>query len=259
MNFRKLKASEIDVRVGSIGNGFFTLLLYKDARVDMDILDESNVKWQRRHYEMKGNLFCSVGIYDDTLKDWVWKDDCGVESKGDDDGFKKKGEASDSFKRACTNWGIGRELYTSPFIYIKCDCKKGQKSYDLPYKDFKVEEIDYKDKAISKLVITAKEGYARKEIFCYGAIKKPNNLPKFENIKQKVKDVVDNAKEESFISLEVINDVYYTGSLLGLTEEKVDEVVNKKIGKLKVEDLTLSEANKILSDMNKKIKEREAK
>ncbi|MBO4733961.1 MAG: hypothetical protein J5662_05725 [Clostridia bacterium] len=68
----------------------------------MNILDESGYKWQRKHYECKGNLYCSVGIYDEDLKEWVWRDDCGAESYTE----KEKGEASDSFKRACVNWGM---------------------------------------------------------------------------------------------------------------------------------------------------------
>lgn len=252
MEFRTLKASEIDVRIGRVLNGGITLLLYKDARVDMDILDEK-VKWQRKHYEMKGNLFCSVGIYDGVLKEWIWKDDCGTESNTE----KQKGEASDSFKRACVNWGIGRELYTSPFVYIKCDCKKGDKAYDLPLKDFKVKEIGYIEKVISKLVITAKEGYSTKEVFTFGVGRKGE--PKNENlndIKKKAETIVKNAKVIPFVDEEVVADIYYTGALLGLTEKEVDEVVNKKIGKLKVEDLTLSEANNIIADMNAKLAEK---
>lgn len=118
MEFRPLRADEVDVRIGQqMDNGDVILLLYKDARCDMNILDEFGVVWQRKHYECKGNLFCSVGIYNSFIKEWVWKDDCGTESYTE----KEKGEASDSFKRACFNWGIGRELYTAPFIYIKAD------------------------------------------------------------------------------------------------------------------------------------------
>lgn len=125
--FRNLRADEIECRVAQVSekNGEckgVSLLLYKDARCDMAILDEtvSASRWQRKHYECKGNLFCSVGIFfeDDTFNGWVWKDDCGSESNTE----KEKGEASDSFKRACFNWGIGRELYTAPFIWIPAGC-----------------------------------------------------------------------------------------------------------------------------------------
>lgn len=151
--FRDLRADEIECRVQSVKQNGLVLLLYKDARVDMNILDETvgSANWQREHYECKGNLFCRVGInnYDakrNTLE-WVWKSDCGTESNTE----AQKGEASDSFKRACFNWGIGRELYTAPFIWIpadKCDIKNG-KCYD----KFEVERITIEDKRITSLVI----------------------------------------------------------------------------------------------------------
>lgn len=114
MEFRPLREDEIEVRVSTLDKDGASLLLYKNARCDMNILDETTgpANWQRRHYECKGNLFCSVGIR--INNEWIWKDDCGAESNTE----KEKGEASDSFKRACFNWGIGRELYTAPFIWI---------------------------------------------------------------------------------------------------------------------------------------------
>lgn len=147
MKFRDLKESDIDVRVASVKSNGLSLLLYKDARCDMNILDETvgSENWQRKHYECKGNLFCSVGIL--CSGDWIWKDDCGSESYSE----KEKGEASDSFKRACFNWGIGRELYTAPFIWINengCDIQNG-KCYDR----FSVKKIQIKDKKIVDLEI----------------------------------------------------------------------------------------------------------
>jgi hypothetical protein len=139
------------VRVGSIskeGKGL-SLLLYKDARCDMNILDGTvqPENWQRRHYECKGNLFCEVGIFCDGIG-WVYKSDCGSESNTE----KEKGEASDSFKRACFNWGIGRELYTSPFIWIsadKCNITADKKCFD----KFAVEKIKIENKQITGLSI----------------------------------------------------------------------------------------------------------
>lgn len=115
MKFRPLRADEIEVRVQSIKEKGVILLLYKNARCDMNILDETvgTENWQREHYECKGNLFCRVGIR--CADGWIYKSDCGAESNTE----KEKGEASDSFKRACVNWGIGRELYTAPFIFVK--------------------------------------------------------------------------------------------------------------------------------------------
>ena len=154
IKFRNLRADEIECRVGTINDKGFTLLLYKDARCDMNILDETGVVWTRRHYECKGNLFCEVGIYDANLGQFVYRSDCGTESNTE----KEKGEASDSFKRACVNWGIGRELYTSPFIYIKGNVVTSEKTgKSVPmFKSMKVVEIGYSDdgKRIARLVIS---------------------------------------------------------------------------------------------------------
>ena len=166
MKFRDLRADEIDIRVQSVkidmdGNPKgVILLLYKNARGDMNILDETvgAENWQREHYECKGNLFCRVGIKcGDT---YVWKSDCGSESNTE----AEKGEASDSFKRACFNWGIGRELYTSPFIWIPANlCKKivpsGKDKYGKPSfacnDKFGVAKIVIKDKKITGLAVYA--------------------------------------------------------------------------------------------------------
>ena len=122
---RALRADEIEVRVGQVYNGGAVMLLYKNARVDMAILDEvyGPMGWQRDHKEVKGNMYCGIGILNEMSGDWVWKWDCGTESNTE----RQKGEASDSFKRAGTNWGIGRELYTSPFIWLEVATE--------PYKD----------------------------------------------------------------------------------------------------------------------------
>ena len=172
MKFRDLTKDEIECRVQSVkGNGLI-LLLYKNARCDMNILDETvgPENWQRDHYECKGNLFCRVSInvgkeyiFDSLtqttsitainaaapfgIDKWVWKSDCGTESNTE----AQKGEASDSFKRACFNWGIGRELYTAPFIWIpatKCKIENG-KCYD----NFIVEKIVIENKQITGLAI----------------------------------------------------------------------------------------------------------
>lgn len=151
MTFRDLTASEIDCRISTINAKGLTLLLYKDARCDMNILDETGVLWQRKHYECKGNLYCSVGIYDKEIGEWIWKDDCGAESYTE----KEKGEASDSFKRACFNWGIGRELYTAPFIWIPADKYNVSDKNGKPttYDRFKVTKLLIHGKRITGLEI----------------------------------------------------------------------------------------------------------
>lgn len=150
MDFRLLAEGDIEVRVGQANNYGVSLLLYKNARVDMAILDETvgAAKWQREHYECKGNLYCRVGI--DCDGSWVWKSDCGTESNTE----AEKGEASDSFKRACVNWGIGRELYTAPSIFLYWDDRSGnplvtkkEKNGRVTTSDkFIVEKIAYDDK-----------------------------------------------------------------------------------------------------------------
>lgn len=153
IDFRTLRADEIECRVGTINEKGFTLLLYKDARCDMNILDETvgNDNWQRDHKEVKGNLYGGVSIWDDTKKQWITKWDCGTESNTE----KEKGESSDSFKRACVNWGIGRELYTAPVIRVKGNVNKTDKGKFVPaFWDISVQKISYNDKReITELAI----------------------------------------------------------------------------------------------------------
>ena len=164
MIFRPLRADEIECRIGSVGAKGFTMLLYKDARCDMNILDETLTPfgWQRAHREIKGTVYCGVGIHcappvangELSLHQWVWKWDAGAESYTE----KEKGEASDSFKRACVNWGIGRELYTAPLIFIRAKTTPQGNGYRLEDKrdgyGYKVAEIEYLGGRISHLVIT---------------------------------------------------------------------------------------------------------
>ena len=172
MKFRLLKASEIDCRVAQIEKTWCTLLLYKDARVDQNILDETVgcMNWQKRY--VRENANCIVGIWDEEKKQWVEKEDTGTESFSE----AEKGLASDSFKRACFNWGIGRELYTAPSIFIfprkDIKYKNGGKEVDefYEYKDgkyttktrFEVEIITYdENNNIKDLIIRDNKGNER--------------------------------------------------------------------------------------------------
>ena len=151
--FRLLKADEIDCRVATVKKNGVSLLLYKDARCDMNILDETvgAERWQRKHELINGNLFCSVGIFCKDLNEWVWKQDVGTESYTE----KEKGQASDAFKRACFNWGLGRELYTAPFIWVNADDANISESNGkyTTFDRFEVKEIGYTDRKITRLVI----------------------------------------------------------------------------------------------------------
>ena len=152
MKFRPLKADEIEVKVKQIKQNGSVFLLYKTARTDMDILDETvgPENWQCAYETIKDNLYCKIGIWNEELAQWIWKQDCGIESREDGEGNEKKGEASDAFKRAGFKWGIGRELYTSPFIWISSDViptvaqGNGFKLKD-PFAKFHVSNIEYAD------------------------------------------------------------------------------------------------------------------
>lgn len=168
---RLLNANEIECRVQSVkktktGVGCI-LLLYKDARVDMKLLDETYgaMNWQRTHEVINGNLFCNIDIWDSDKKCWIRKQDVGTESNTE----KEKGQASDSFKRAGFNWGIGRELYTSPFIWV--DLKDGEhydkdgKTYISPRTKFNVKSIGYnEEREIISLQIADNHNVVRYEL-----------------------------------------------------------------------------------------------
>lgn len=165
LEFRKLRADEIDCRVNTINEKGLTLLLYKDARCDMNILDETVgcMNWKREH--TRDNANCIVSIYNEDIKEWISKEDTGTESFTE----KEKGLASDSFKRACFNWGIGRELYTSPFIWVsKDDCNiqpKGDKY--TTYDTFKVSTIGYNTFGEIE-TLTIKNTKTNKVVYKYG-------------------------------------------------------------------------------------------
>ena len=151
LTFRDLRADEIDCRIAMAKNTGVSLLLYKDARCDMNILDETvgPMNWQRRHTRENAN--CIVSIYDREKDAWIEKEDTGTESNTE----KEKGLASDSFKRACFNWGIGRELYTAPFIWVRsgdCEIKEGNGRVQC-FDRFRVENITIQDKKIVALTI----------------------------------------------------------------------------------------------------------
>ena len=149
--FRKLNADEIEVRVKTVGEKGATALLYKTARTDMQVLDETvgADAWSCDYKEIKGNLFCGITI------NGVTKWDCGIESREDNEGNEKKGEASDAFKRAGFRWGIGRELYTAPFIWLNTKTEKNSKGAWVvsDFATFSVSSIGYEGNRISSLSI----------------------------------------------------------------------------------------------------------
>lgn len=167
--FRDLKAKEIEVRVGVCNEKGCSLLLYKDARVDRAILDETvgPERWQNKFYEIKGNLFCSVGllvVMPSGDMAWIWKDDAGAPSNME----AEKGEASDAFKRACFKWGIGVELYSAPFIWFNkdnCNIKTVKNGKHACYDKFSVQDIVIENKEIVSVTI---KNETKNVAFIYG-------------------------------------------------------------------------------------------
>lgn len=226
MIFRLLKAEEIDCRIGTVkkDDSGFSLLLYKDARVDQNILDETvgPMDWQK-HYS-RDNANCVVSIWDDNKKQWIEKEDTGTESNTE----AEKGLASDSFKRACFAWGIGRELYTAPFIWINGKCDKYAKYY--------VSKIAYDDaRNISQLAIVDAKG---NQVFSYGL--GTSNKAAAEPRKATEPKVMTITPEEKANILHELNRTHYTvddvlatvKNGFGLTLKSLDDIPRDAFPKL---------------------------
>lgn len=166
-----LSINDIDFRVQSINKGgYATILAYKDARVDMNRLDAvfGVGFWQKKYELINGNLFCSVGIWNRELSQWVWLQDVGTESMTE----KEKGQASDAFKRACFNLGIGRELYDYPIIQIKLNDNEFDKTTNKPTFNFKLKEwIWYSEFTDEKLTYLGAKDQNNVVRFQFGKIK----------------------------------------------------------------------------------------
>lgn len=166
-----LPIESIDFRVQSINKGgYATILAYKDARIDMQRLDDvvGALNWKREH--TRDNHNCIVSIWSEETKQWISKEDTGTESNTE----KEKGLASDSFKRACFNWGIGRELYDYPVIQIKLTDAEFDKVTNKPTFNFKLKEWKWfsqfnENGKISYLGVKDDKGVLR---FQFGTIKK---------------------------------------------------------------------------------------
>lgn len=192
---RLLTAGEIDCRIGNTTDKGASILLYKDARVDMRILDETygSMNWQRRHEVVNGNLFCTIEVWDSEKGCWVSKQDVGTESFTE----KEKGEASDSFKRAGFNWGIGRELYTAPFIWITTTSDDLDNRGKIKTKFF-VREIAYNEQnEINHLVIVDGKGNAR---FTFGKNAPKMEKPKVVTLEEAIAEMYDTESYEEVVA-----------------------------------------------------------
>lgn len=217
---RNLKASEIEVRVQSIKSQGETckgaiLLLYKNARVDMDLMDEAFGKygWQRTHSFKDGRLYCTVSVWDKEKGQWISREDVGTESNTE----AEKGQASDSFKRACVNFGAGRELYTSPFIYVDSNCfnyystgnkdRKGNTVFQTS-DDFSVSNIVIEDKVITGLEI--KNDKTNNIVFTFGKCKGKNKAQNQAEKKEDKQIKAENKNEPKISPVEPQNETQMT-------------------------------------------------
>lgn len=218
--YRKLKAQEIDCRVKQVKENGLMLLLYKDARVDQKLLDETHGEfgWQKKYEVIGGNLYCTVSIKDPDTGEWISKQDVGTESETE----KEKGQASDAFKRACFNWGIGRELYTAPFIWITPNGYTNiqGKVYDR----FKVDEIEYDESGdICHLIITNTK--LNKVVYKWDsgdAVKVPGYPPRDEMIK-----VVVNRWPYGSKGMDNILETFKVTELEDATDAQIISIFNK--------------------------------
>lgn len=231
---RLLEADEIECRVATINEKGVSLLLFKDARVDQKILDETFTPfgWSRSHQNIEGNLYCTVEIWDEDKLQWVGKQDVGTMSYSE----KEKGQASDSFKRACFNWGIGRELYTAPFIWIPASKVAIQKKGDkyVTTEHFNVKEISYNAKReIVSLIITNSQNTV---LFSLGANQNSGlkeKLVKGINIWQMQE--LERELERTGVEITAVLDRYGLQSLSQMTEE-IFEMAMKGLQKTKARE-----------------------
>lgn len=225
---RFLMANEIECRVSTIKNTGVSLLLYKDARVDQRILDETFgiFGWKRSHQCIDGSLYCTVEVFDKEKGVWVSKQDVGNIGKSEKE--KEKSQASDSFKRACFNWGIGRELYTAPFIWIPTGrtevLERGGKFYCND--SFSVTYISYnKEREISGLSIINSKG---KVVYVMGTDNSVHNVSSTQmtSLKKELARTgvtADEVKERYHIkNLEDMPDDIYKKVMSALSKTRTD-------------------------------------
>lgn len=214
-----LKAEDIECRIQKITKEGAGLLLYKTARVDMRILDEvyGEMNWQRHHEVINGNLFCTISVWDGEKSQWVSKQDVGTESNAE----AEKGQASDAFKRAGFAWGIGRELYDAPFIFIQAPIDK--------YDRFTVKEIKYSktERKFTSLVIVDKDGKERYRLNGTKTDRPKAKKPTDEERRQKgiasISELVKKHKAEQPFA-DWLKDTMKVDNLNGLTVEQLGTV-----------------------------------
>lgn len=229
--FRLLNADEIECRISTVTEKGVSLLLYKDARCDMNILDETvgAMNWKKSYSRENAN--CTVSIWDAEKEQWISKEDTGTESFTE----KEKGLASDSFKRACFNWGIGRELYTAPFIWIPAGTavitKKPKGDGWTCYDRFTVTELGYDERGrINRLLIMKKKQIA----YEFGRKSTPAERAKAAGSEPQG----DGVTRQTFLKLQAV--------LLNRTDKYTPEYVCQYYGIDNLEELTEKRAVSVI-------------
>lgn len=204
LKFRTLRADEIECRVGQATEKGLTLLLYKTSQTDVALLIETvgPNNWTNEPKIVDGNLWMGIGIWDEDKKDYVWKWSVGTESNME----AQKGEDSDAIKRAGFRWGIGLELYSSPFVYIpadKCHIIQRNGRYTT-YDKFKVAKISYdKNRKINGLkIINESLKGDDKTVFSFVTKSLAEELKKQaesrkKKVREKIQEAIDKVREES--------------------------------------------------------------
>lgn len=238
LQFPLLRAEDIEARIGQVSKDGTkaTLLLYKTARTDSTYLDNvvGAYNWQCRFYECKGVMICSVGIYNEDRKEWIWKDDAGSVKE---DGFEQdKTLASDSFKRACTKWSLGKELYSAPTMWIDYDSK----DKNAKWAKYDVKSVSYdENRKIKTIEIIDQNGvvvYPRKK--SQKVAQNGENAPKNDIVEKKEETFVDyyNELENFYLRLAPVRQEgfmahlskeYQANSVYELSEEIAKELYNK--------------------------------
>lgn len=268
--FRPLVADEIDCRISTIKDKDgkptgLSLLLYKDARCDQNILDETvtPMNWKREH--TRDNRNCIVSIWDEKKQQWISKEDTGTESNTE----KEKGLASDSFKRACFNWGIGRELYSAPFIWIpadKCEIKKGFNGKWACYDNFTVTDIQYDEKG-NITFLKVKNARSNQQVFQWGNTQekpqKPDNEPEKPVSQPETKAVVTTTNKVPPTQPKITtakdyiaNELVFMGEMFGIADKKQmlakfaemrkQLIADKVIEDIPADKLTMEEAKQMI-------------
>ena len=273
IKFRNIEKHEIDLRVGStkredknnknspvVG---FQLLAYKDARVDADILDETvgAFNWVCKYYQVKNTLMCSVGIninYDEPTKEpyFIFKDDAGDESNEE----AIKGEASDSFKRACFRWNVCRtNLYNFPFIWINVTKE------NTPFSHYIVDEVEFDKKGYPTKVVVINEK-TKQVAYSYGVNAKvppqaqkeqkntipSNDLDKKPNVSMKEINASVNSMEEYVSPLDSDDITYiknYYNNLSNERKEKFEIWLFTTVQETKIDRLDETKAKKVANEL----------